>query len=172
MTDRTSSDAGRAHCAVGFISHYYEKLAAAAAHLQSPLLLAIRLYWGWQLFQTGSGKLGNHEHVTEYFTSLHIPLPGLNAWLVGLTECVGGLFLLAGLLSRVTAIALSILLAVAYLTDPDNLKTVQHIFTEPDKFTAADPFLFLFAAVIVLAFGPGKFSVDALLSRVTRLKLS
>ena len=39
------------------------------------------------------------------------------------------------------------------------------ITSEPDKFTGATPFLFLFACLIVLAFGPGKLSLDALLGK-------
>ncbi len=137
-------------------------LAAGARHLQSPFLLAVRLYWGWSFFQTGKGKLINHAQVTEFFTSLHLPMPGLNAWMAGATECLGGLLLLAGLASRVTAIPLTVTMIVAYLTA--DFETVKNIFTEPDKFTAADPFLFLLASVIVLAFGPGAFSLDRLLA--------
>jgi putative oxidoreductase len=39
------------------------------------------------------------------------------------------------------------------------------IFSEPDKLYAATPYTFLFAFLIVLIFGPGKFSVDAILAR-------
>ncbi len=35
----------------------------------------------------------------------------------------------------------------------------------PDLFFAAAPFLFLFASLIVLIFGPGKISVDHLLAK-------
>lgn len=37
------------------------------------------------------------------------------------------------------------------------------IVSDTDRFTSAAPFLFLLASVIVLAFGPGKFSLDAML---------
>ena len=39
------------------------------------------------------------------------------------------------------------------------------IFSDPDKFLTADEFLFLFAVVLVFAFGPGKFSIDWLIKR-------
>ncbi len=39
------------------------------------------------------------------------------------------------------------------------------IVSNPDKFTAAAPYTFLIASFIVLIFGPGKASVDALLAR-------
>jgi uncharacterized membrane protein YphA (DoxX/SURF4 family) len=50
---------------------------------------------------------------------------------------------------------------VAYLTA--DFETVSGIFSDPDKFVKADPFPFLLTALIVFAFGPGRFSVDALL---------
>jgi putative oxidoreductase len=139
----------------------YAVLIASASHLQSPLVLLVRLYWGWSFFQTGKGKLLNHAQVTEFFTSLHLPLPGLNAWMAGTTECLGGLLLLVGLASRLAAIPLIVTMVVAYLTA--DLDKVLGIFSEPDKFTSADPFLFLFAAVIVLVLGPGAFSLDRLI---------
>ena len=50
---------------------------------------------------------------------------------------------------------------VAYATtEQDALKA---LFSDPDKFVTATPFEFLFAAVIVLVFGPGKFSLDYLI---------
>ncbi len=137
-------------------------LIAGANYLPSPFLLAVRLYWGWSFFQTGKGKLLNHAQVTEFFTSLNIPLPGLNAYMAGATECFGGLLLLLGLASRLTVIPLIVTMIVAYLTA--EIGTVKNIWSEPDKFTAADPFLFLFASVIVLAFGPGAFSLDRLIA--------
>jgi putative oxidoreductase len=34
-------------------------------------------------------------------------------------------------------------------------------FSDPDKFMAAAPFIFLLVSLIVLIFGPGKISLDA-----------
>jgi hypothetical protein len=50
---------------------------------------------------------------------------------------------------------------VAYFTA--DFEAVSNIFSDPDKFVKADPFPFLLTALIVLVFGPGRFSVDALL---------
>jgi hypothetical protein len=44
----------------------------------------------------GKGKLLNIERTRELFGSLGIPLPVLNAYLAGATECFGGLLLVAG----------------------------------------------------------------------------
>ena len=42
----------------------YSFFERAVSHLQSPLLLAVRLYWGWQFFQTGLGKLAGIDKDT------------------------------------------------------------------------------------------------------------
>jgi len=39
------------------------------------------------------------------------------------------------------------------------------IFSDPDKFYGASPYTFLFAAVLILIFGPGTFSLDALIAK-------
>ena len=130
---------------------------------QSIFLLLIRLYWGWGFFQTGKGKLSNIAQPTEFFQSLGIPFPHAQAILVGTTECIGGLLLLLGLLSRLASIPLTILLIVAYLTA--DIAVVKNILGDPDKFLAADEFLFLLVVLLVLLFGPGKFSLDWLIAR-------
>ena len=133
--------------------------------LRSPLLLVIRLYWGWQFFLTGKGKLAHLGRTTEYFASPNLPAPKLNAILAGSTECVFGLLLLAGLGGRVVPLPLIGLLTVAYATTEQ--EALHSIFSNPDKFVTADPFLFLLAAVVILVFGPGKLSLDALLGKKT-----
>lgn len=128
------------------------------------VLVMLRIVWGWQFFEAGWGKLNNIERTTEFFASLSIPVPGANAWLVGITECVGGLLLLVGLLSRPVALALFINMAVAYLTaHMDGLKA---LFVSGDAWTFGEqaPFWFLLTAGIVFAFGPGWFSADAALT--------
>ncbi|MES1260309.1 MAG: DoxX family protein [Acidobacteriota bacterium] len=135
-------------------------VAAAGDRLQSPFLLLIRLYWGWQLVQTGWGKLHTLDKVTEFFSSLGLPAPGPTAALVGTLEFAGGILLILGLASRLISIPLTISMFTAYVTA--DKEALFSFFSEPDKFYAAAPFTFLFAVLIVLIFGPGKFSVDEL----------
>lgn len=83
--------------------------------------------------------------------------------MAGTTEAVGGLLLLLGLASRIISVPLTFVMIVAYATaDSEALKA---IFTEPEKFLTAAPFQFLFACVIIFAFGTGTFSLDKLLKR-------
>lgn len=132
--------------------------------LRSPLLLALRLIFGWGLFQTGKGKLENIDRFIDFLTHLHIPMPVANAYFVASLECVGGLLLMLGLASRLICIPLVINFIVAYLTA--DLDAVKGFFKDQDAFTNAAPFLYLLTALIVLAFGPGLFSLDALIARL------
>lgn len=142
----------------------YELFVTAANLLQSPLLLALRLYFFWQLFLTGKGKLSNIGKVIDFFTGLGIPAPGLNAYFVSSLECFGGLLLIIGLASRPLALMVTISMCVAYLTSEQ--KAVATFFSDSDNFVQAAPFPYLLTALIVLAFGPGLISIDALLKRV------
>jgi putative oxidoreductase len=130
---------------------------------QSPFLLFVRLYWGYQLTQSGWGKLHHLDKVTEFFTSLNLPMPAQTAVAISCLEFFGGIFLAIGLLSRLTSLALTINLIVAYITA--DREALFSIFSDPEKFYAAAPYTFLVASVIVLLFGPGKFAVDTLLNR-------
>lgn len=144
----------------------YNAFANFANLLQSPFLLVVRLYWGWQFFQTGWGKLQDIAKVTDFFTSLGLPFPNVTAYVVGTSECVGGVLLFLGLGSRLISLPLLADMIGAYVTaDREALKA---IFSEPGKFYAADPYTFLFASLLILVFGPGKISVDALIERLIR----
>jgi putative oxidoreductase len=145
------------------LAKYFRWFLPPTSVLQSLLLLVIRLYWGWEFFLTGKGKLMDLERPAGFFQSLGIPFPYAQAVLAGATECFGGLLLLVGLCSRLISIPMTILLTVAYLTA--DLDKAKMIFSDPDKFLGADEFLFLFVVVIVFAFGPGKFSIDWLIKR-------
>jgi putative oxidoreductase len=57
----------------------YGGFSRLASMAQSPLLLAVRLYWGFQFMQAGWGKLHNLAHVTQFFMSMGIPAPGPTA---------------------------------------------------------------------------------------------
>src|SRR5579863_1965118 len=147
---------------IEYFEKYYRLLNRASSSLQSPFMLAVRLYWGWQFMQTGWGKLTNIGKVIHFFTDLGIPAPALNGYFVSGLEFGGGLLLVLGLGSRLIALPLVIDMMVAYiLADREALFS---IFSDPDKFTGAAPYTFLVASLIVLIFGPGKASVDAFLT--------
>jgi putative oxidoreductase len=139
----------------------YEALIRAASALQSPFLLAVRLYWGWQFAQTGWGKLQHLPKVVGFFTSLGIPAPAFSAVGVSWLEFVGGILLAAGLGSRFVGLLLAIDMLVAYLTA--SRQALLSVFSDPGKFYADDAYTFLFASAMILVFGPGKLAIDELL---------
>lgn len=147
----------------GLYTTLTERLERLFAPLGHVVLLVLRLVWGWQFLTTGLGKLENHARVTDFFTSLHIPAPGLNAWFIGGLELVGGALLLLGLLSRPIALLLTGNMFVAYLTA--DRPALLGVFHDLDTFLRADPFWFLFVSVVVLTLGPGALSLDGLLSK-------
>jgi putative oxidoreductase len=128
------------------------------SYLQSPFLLVIRLYWGWQLAQSGWGKLHHLSNVGEYFATLGLPMPAQMAVFIACVEFFGGIFLALGLASRITGLVLTVNLTMAYVIG--DREALFSFFSDPDKFTAAAPFVFLVVALIVLIFGAGRISAD------------
>jgi putative oxidoreductase len=141
---------------------WYSRLSFGISTLQSPFLLAVRLYWGWQFAQTGWGKLHNIPKITGLFASLNIPFPSANAHFIAGLEFIGGILLILGLGSRFVSLLLAANMFVAYWTaDHDALVS---LFSDPGKFYVADPYTFLFASLLILIFGPGWLSVDKILA--------
>ena len=137
---------------------------ALASRLQSPVLLLVRLGWGLQLVQTGWGKLTHLARTADYFASLNIPLPAVNAAAAGTCEFAGGLLLAVGLRARLAAVPIVATMAVALATA--ERETVLKVFSEPTAVLEATPFPFLLAALIVLVFGPGSIALDTVVDRL------
>lgn len=142
----------------------YELLIAGASTLKSPFLLLVRLYWGWQMFVSGSAHLSDVPAMVERFQEWGVPFPTFNVYLSGLTECVCGLLLVAGFASRLITIPLIVNFCVAYLTA--SREVLFNVFSDPDAFVSDAAFLFLLASVIVFISGPGAFSVDAVIKKL------
>ncbi len=141
----------------------YMRMSTTVAYLKSPFLLAVRLYWGWQLTQNGWGKLHHLAKITDYFTSLNIPFPAANAYFVSGLEFFGGILLFVGLASRLTGLLVVFDMLVAYWTADRG--ALFSVFSDPGRFYAADPYTFLFASAMILVFGAGLFSMDASLKK-------
>jgi putative oxidoreductase len=117
------------------------------------LIFVARATVGLMLALThGYGKIPPAPGFIAGLGSLGFPQPTLFAWLAGLAEFLGGLFLAAGLLTRPAAFFIGFTMAVAVLG--------QH---------GEDPFgkgemalLYLCFALTFLALGGGRFSLDRL----------
>lgn len=143
----------------------YSWLIESGNFLQHFLLLAFRINWGWQFYESGLGKLTHHEKIVAFFTSLNIVQPELNAWFVGGLECVGGLLLLVGFASRPIGLMLTTNMLVAYLAVDEDRAKLLNVFSNPDPFLNADPFFFMLTALLVFCFGPGAISIDGMIAK-------
>src|SRR5271156_2533929 len=99
-----------------------------AQHLAWLAPLFARITVGWVFLLSGWGKLMNLPQVTENFVGWGIPLPHLLAPFTSAVELFGGLFLLLGLLTRLSAGALGVTMIVAIKSakwaDVDSLETL------------------------------------------------
>ena len=110
--------------------------------------------------RSGWGKLHSLPQVIENFIGWGIPAPHLLAPFVSAVEFFGGLFLLAGLCTRISAGALGVTMIVAIRSakwaDVDSLETLLGF----DEFEYLALFLWLAIA------GAGPLSLDHLLQRI------
>jgi len=143
----------------------YAQFARLLDYLQTPLLLAIRLYWGFQFMQDGWGKLTHLGRVTQFFASLNLPVPWATAAFVASVELVGGALFFAGVASRLTSLVLFVNMTMAYLSVPDDRVNFSHILSNPSDFYGATPYTYWFAALLILIFGPGWAAIDAIFLR-------
>ena len=134
-------------------------LSAIPPH-RAPLLGLAKFFQTW----AGASCFTTTTLPEFFYITLHIPFPGavMPPWWVS-RNALAACFSSPASPPRLAALPLIVTLLVAYLTD--GIDVVKNIFNEPDKFVTAEPFLFLFAAVIVVIFGPGVFSIDFLLEK-------
>ena len=130
-----------------------------AAHLTWLAPLFARITVGYVFLLSGWGKLHNLAQVTENFIGWGIPHPRLLTPFVSGVEFFGGLFLLLGFMTRISAGALGITMIVAIRAakwaDVDSLETLLGF----DEFEYLALFLWLAIS------GAGAVSVDAWLQR-------
>jgi putative oxidoreductase len=133
--------------------------ARVAAHLQWLAPLFARIVVGYVFLLSGWGKLQGLPTVIDNFAGWHIPAPAVLAPFVSGVEFFGGLFLLVGLLTRISAGALGVTMIVAIVSakwqDVDSLETLLG-FDEMEYLA-----LFLWLAIA----GAGWLSLDHWLTR-------
>jgi putative oxidoreductase len=125
-----------------------------ASHLGWLAPLFARIVVGWVFLWSGWGKLNNLPAIIENFAGWHIPAPHLLAPFVSGVEFFGGIFLLVGFMTRISAGALGITMIVAIASAKwemvDSLETLLG-FDETEYLA-----LFLWLAIA----GAGAISVD------------
>jgi uncharacterized membrane protein YphA (DoxX/SURF4 family) len=155
----------------------YTRLAKGLDSLRGPFLLLIRIYIGYQCIITGWAHLHHLSTTTEYFASLHIPMPEFSVIVSANAELFFGALLLIGFASRIAALVLTINFIVAMLTvqlsnyDSSFRELGSAIWNYDQRPILKDTaFPYLATALIVLFFGAGYLSIDGIIRAVRRRK--
>lgn len=132
----------------------YNELSGLFNNLQSLFLLLARLVLAYGFYEPAMMKWNNIGNVSQWFVSLGIPFPTLNAYLAATTELLGVVLIAIGFLTRVISLPLIVIMIVAIFT--------VHI---GNGFSAGDngfeiPLYYLLFLGLFLSHGAGKFSVD------------
>jgi putative oxidoreductase len=130
-----------------------------ALHLAWLAPLVARIVTGWVFLRSGWGKLNDLPFVIENFAEWGIPAPGVFGPVTGGIEFFGGILLLVGLMTRIAAGALGVVMivAVAAVLWVDVETFFDLVALEEVMYLA----LFLWLAIA----GAGAVSIDRLLER-------
>jgi putative oxidoreductase len=129
--------------------------------LQAPLAFALRAWVGWQFFKAGLLKAADWQATLFLFTEeYHVPLlPPPAAALAGtLGELAFPLLLWAGLATRFAALGLSAVNGMAVLA------YAHVLLAEGFEAALAQHVLWGLMLAVIAVYGPGRWSVDALLA--------
>ena len=131
-----------------------EYLEPVLEKLQSVSLLFLRLILAYGFYEPAKNKWADISSVAEWFGSMGLPLPTLQAYMAASTEALGVLLLTLGLATRLISIPLMVVMIVAIL--------MVHL---PNGFSSGDngfeiPLYYMLMLFVLVAHGAGKFSVD------------
>ena len=123
-------------------------------NFQSTALLLARLAVAYGFFEPAINKWKDIGAIADWFGSMGIPFPTLNAYMAATTEIVGVVLLTLGLFIRVISVPLMVVMVVAI--------TTVHLV---NGFSAGDngfeiPLYYLLFLFIFASHGAGKFSLD------------
>lgn len=133
------------------------KFTNLASKLDSLALLLVRLVLAYGFYEPAMMKWNNISNVSEWFGSIGIPLPTLNAYMAASTELLGVILLFFGFATRFISIPLIIVMIVAIFT--------AHI---GNGFAASEngfeiPLYYLIMLLVLLSNGSGKYSIDKII---------
>lgn len=130
-------------------------LTRVQAYARDGMLLALRLATGWLFVCSNWGKLHHLAQVAEYFKGLHVLWPAEMAPIVASLELLGGLMLVAGLVTRVWALVLVALMGAAIVhAHSDDIASLADLL-------GLQEFLLAQTLGVLATFGAGAWSLDA-----------
>ena len=126
--------------------------------LATPLLFAFRWYVAWQFLKSGWLKVSNWDSTLYLFQEeYHVPLlsPQMAAVAGTAGELVFPVLLIIGLATRVAALGLSAVNVLAVIS------YTHVLFSEGFEAAIGQHYLWGTLLLVVLVFGPGRWSLDA-----------
>jgi putative oxidoreductase len=126
--------------------------------------LLIRLGVGVMFFGSGLGKLGKLSGLTQYFRSLGIPFPEIQAPFVATTEFVCGFLIVVGLATRPAALMLCGVMSVALVTAAAPEKKITATWHGLLELLYLPEVLLLLLLLSLIVAGAGRASLDAWLA--------
>jgi len=139
------------------LKHIYPLTKKILSQGQSLSLLLARLAIAYGFYEPAMQKWSDIKSVADWFGSIGIPFPTINAYLAASTELIGVALLTLGLFTRLISIPLMIIMVVAITT-----VHLVHGFAAGDNGFEIPMYYMLFLAIFA-SFGAGKFSLDHLL---------
>ena len=139
----------------------YESAVSQLRRLSDLPLLFMRLVLAYGFWGTGMMKWKNIDGVAEWFGSMGIPFPTLNAYLAATTEIVGVIFLILGLTIRIISLPLMFVMLVAIFT------VHLHNGFEAGNNGFEIPLYYLIMLFTLFIYGGGKISLDNLLRKTS-----
>ena len=137
----------------------YYNLVEKLSGLKDLPLLFMRLILAVGFYGPAMMKLKNIDNIIEWFGSIGIPMPALNAYLATGTETLGFVLLFLGLGTRIIAIPLIITMIVAIVT-----VHLGHGF-EAGNNGFEIPVYYMIMLFTLVVYGSGKISLDHLLNK-------
>jgi len=126
--------------------------------------LLVRVAVGLEFFGSGLGKLGKLTGLIQYFRSLGIPAPEIQAPFVASTELICGALIAVGLVTRPAAVMLCGVMTVAIVTAAAPEKHITATWHGLLEFLYLPEVLLLLLLAWLVFAGPGRASLDARLS--------
>lgn len=138
----------------------YKKYLHILETLRDLPLLALRLVLAYGFYEPAMKKLGNIDAVSQWFASMNYPMPTFNAYLSGITEITGVIFLILGFGSRFITLPLIFVMIIATAT-----------VHAGNGFAAGNngyeiPLYYMLMLFTLLVYGSGRISLDNILGKV------
>ena len=135
----------------------YLEFSRLSEYLKSLSLLLARVIVAYGFYEPAMMKWSDIHSVAEWFGSMGIPFPTLNAYMAATTEITGVVLLTLGLFTRIISIPLIVVMIVAIVT--------VHL---GNGFSAGNngfeiPLYYMLFLLLFVSHGAGKFSVDRLI---------